>query len=274
MPNRQSRLRTTSSAARACSVRRSTTAVVERAPCARCCTVCCRICILTFEDAAKERRRTCSFRHPAQRLPRSSVKAISHFEGSRSLHRCDQTMIGLRSKAAFANNSLDFMPPKVDLAVPAHPVAVHRTFRRRNTHDLPFLSPPSTSPLVIFRLCCCLSTKVCKPQNNLAVSRYESACARQSLALCNKMLRTSRTSALVRRKRTCVRSADAGSFARDCSLALPACYARDVLHPSIKTHKFEHQSKNACASSAAMHPNPAAVTAWRKTRSLNLPPHS
>ncbi len=41
-----------------------------------------------------------------------------------------------------------------------------------------------------------------------------------------RLLRSSRVD-----KAHYVRSADAGSFARDYSLALPACYARDVLHP-------------------------------------------
>ncbi len=42
----------------------------------------------------------------------------------------------------------------------------------------------------------------------------------QSLALLNKRLRATRVD-----KAHCVRSADAGSFARDYSLALPARYA-------------------------------------------------
>ncbi len=48
-----------------------------------------------------------------------------------------------------------------------------------------------------------------------------------SRALWYKRLRAARVD-----KAHCVRSADAGSFARDYSLALPACYARDVLRPS------------------------------------------
>ncbi len=60
-----------------------------------------------------------------------------------------------------------------------------------------------------------------------ALPHCESACAFLRNALLNKRLRASRVD-----KAHFVRSADAGSFARDYSLALPACYARDVLHPS------------------------------------------
>ena len=60
-----------------------------------------------------------------------------------------------------------------------------------------------------------------------ALPHCESACAFLRNALLNKRLRASRVD-----KAHFVRSADAGSFARDYSLALPACYARDVLHSS------------------------------------------
>ena len=88
-----------------------------------------------------------------------------------------------------------------------------------------------------------------------------------SLALLNKRL--ARFASLTRRKAHCVRSADAGSFARDYSLALPACYARDVLHPSSYKASLLHKRMPLKKHKRIAHGNNAVV---KKHKGERTPP--